>query len=60
MAALGTGLTHDWTGAAALVRQAAPVEPTPAHRAVYDQAYADYRQLYAALAPMFHRQGGIS
>jgi xylulokinase len=60
MAALGTGLTHDWTGAAALVRQATPVEPTPAHRAVYDQAYADYRQLYAALAPMFHRQGDVS
>jgi xylulokinase len=60
MAAMGTGLAGDWSGASALVRRDTPVEPTPAHRAPYDEAYAEYRQLYTALKPLFHRQGAKS
>ena len=60
MAAMGTGLAGDWSGASALVRRNTPVEPTPAHRTPYDEAYAEYRQLYTALKPLFHRQGAKS
>jgi xylulokinase len=60
MAAMGTGLADDWNGAASLVSRGAPVEPIHAHRSVYDEAYADYRNLYTALVPMFHRSGAGS
>jgi hypothetical protein len=31
------------------------VEPRPAHRAAYDDAYRRYRELFAALRPIFTR-----
>jgi len=60
MAALGAGLATDWNGVSAFVSRDTPVEPVAAHRAVYDAAYEDYRELYAALRPLFHKHGGAA
>ena len=60
MAAMGTGLADDWNGVSAFVSRDTPVEPVAAHRAVYDAAYEDYRELYAALRPLFHKHGGAA
>lgn len=57
MAALGGGLASDWHGAQAFVSLAPPVVPRPSNRGVYDAAYADYRALYANLAPLFRTMG---
>ena len=51
VAAVGVGLTDDWTGPARLVRQAGLIEPDPANAALYDAGYARFRRTYAALAP---------
>lgn len=60
MAALGAGLAMDWNGVSAFVSRETPVEPITAHRTVYDAAYQDYRELYAALRPLFHKRGGAA
>lgn len=57
IAALGCGLTSDWQGAQAFVSLAPPILPQPAHRGVYEAAYADYRALYADLVPLFRTMG---
>ena len=57
MAAMGVGLAHDWNGVSDFVTRAELVEPVPGHRAIYDAAYADYRALYQALRPLFHKMG---
>jgi xylulokinase len=50
-AAIGAGLTNDWSGAARFVTLGERVEPDAAHAAVYDAGYAVYRDLYGRLAP---------
>jgi len=49
-AAIGTGCTEDWSGAARLVRLDHVVRPDPAHAAVYAEGYRTYRDLYRRLA----------
>lgn len=53
VAAVGAGLTTDWSGVGAFVKQAEPVRPRPQLAAVYDAGYARYRALYGALRPIF-------
>lgn len=53
VAAIGSGLSSDWSGVSALARHGALIEPDPANRAVYDRGYARYRAAYEALKPVF-------
>jgi xylulokinase len=56
LAAVGAGRFADVpTAAAALVRTTPSASPGPAS-AAYADAHAAYRELYPALAPVFHRQ----
>lgn len=49
-AAIGVGLTDDWSGISRFVSNAGRLEPNPAHSSVYDEGYARYRDLYQRLA----------
>ena len=49
-AAIGAGLTDDWTGVARFVTHGEIIEPEPAHAALYTQGYARFRDLYARMA----------
>jgi len=56
LAAVGIGWFEDVAAAAASLVRTSPVsEPGPA-RMAYADAYAAYRELYPALAPVFHRR----
>ena len=49
-AAVGTGLTEDWSGASRLVDFGDLIRPNPDRAAVYADGYRTYRDLYARLA----------
>ena len=49
-AAIGTGCTDDWSGAARLARFEDPAQPSQANAAVYADGYRAYRDLYARLS----------
>ncbi|MCW6506933.1 FGGY-family carbohydrate kinase [Lichenifustis flavocetrariae] len=49
-AAVGTGCTDDWSGAAKLVREGELIQPDPAGAAVYAAGFLTYRNLYQRLA----------
>ncbi|HRX35515.1 MAG TPA: FGGY-family carbohydrate kinase [Aestuariivirga sp.] len=54
-AAIGAGLTADWSGVSRFVQYGERIEPQSRHAAVYDAGYARYRDLYLRLrdrAPM--------
>jgi xylulokinase len=53
-AAVGVGLT-DWARGEALVVAGEPVEPDPAYKDRYTEAYQIYRDAGTALAPLSHR-----
>jgi sugar (pentulose or hexulose) kinase len=55
LAAAGAGLHADVSAAAAAMSspRCDPVLPDPERRALYADAYARYRRLYAALRPLF-------
>jgi xylulokinase len=54
LAAVAAGRIADLRQAAALVRgERQPLEPTPAHKSAYDEAYGRYRRLFAALKPLY-------
>jgi xylulokinase len=55
VAAKGAGLTDDWQGVARFIRAGPLIEPQPARAAIYDEAYALYRETYEALRPLFRR-----
>lgn len=59
LAAAGTG-AHPDLEAAVLAMTAVDrrIDPDPADRARYDEAFARYRALYPALRPVFHQSGG--
>ena len=58
LAAAGTGLVADLeAGVAAMTAVARRIEPDPAARQRYDDAFAVYRSLYPALAPAMHALG---
>jgi xylulokinase len=49
-AAIGAGLTDDWSGAARLARYDDRIEPDPANAEIYSAGYAAYRDLYRRLS----------
>lgn len=49
-AAIGAGLTTDWSGLSAFVRHADRLEPDRRHAEIYRQGYRRYRELYGRLA----------
>lgn len=53
VAAIGSGLSADWSGVSALARLGEKIAPNPANRRVYDEGYARYRAAYEALKPIF-------
>ena len=56
LAAAGTGGHPDLEAAVeAMTAVERKIEPDPADRERYDEAFAVYRSLYPALAPVFHR-----
>ena len=50
MAAIGSGLSADWSGASAFVTQGRRVQPDPANAAVYEEGYHRFRSTYGRLA----------
>jgi xylulokinase len=55
VAAVGAKQGVTWQDITRLCRHGALIEPNPANAAIYQQAYKDYRSLYPALRPFFHR-----
>lgn len=55
VAAVGTGSGVAWQDITRLCSHGRLIEPNPANAALYRQAYADYRSLYPAIRPFFHR-----
>jgi xylulokinase len=49
-AAIGAGLTNDWTAVARFVHAGERIEPDPRNAAVYAQGYRAYRELYRQAA----------
>jgi sugar (pentulose or hexulose) kinase len=39
-----------------MVQLTTTVEPDPSTRQAYDEGYIRYKETYAALAPLFHRE----
>jgi xylulokinase len=54
IAAIGVGALDDWSDAARFVAFDPPVVPDPTRRSVYDDAYRNWRDLGAAVAPISH------
>lgn len=54
IAAIGIGALDDWSDAARFITLDAPYVPDPARRAAYDTAYATWRELGTAMAPISH------
>jgi len=54
IAAVGVGALDDWSDAARFVSFDPPVVPDPSRRAIYDDAYANWRRLGTAVAPISH------
>jgi len=48
-AAIGAGLTGDWSGVSRFVRYADRIEPRVGNAAVYQETYLRYRDLYRRL-----------
>lgn len=54
IAAVGVGALDDWSDAARFVSFDPPVVPDPTRRAIYDDAYENWRRLGTAVAPISH------
>jgi xylulokinase len=54
IAAIGIGALDDWSDAARFISLDPPVVPDPSRRAAYDAAYATWRELGDAVAPISH------
>ncbi|MCX5497209.1 FGGY-family carbohydrate kinase [Kaistia dalseonensis] len=53
VAAIGSGLSDDWSGVSHLASHGALIQPNADNRAVYDHGYRRYRATYEALKPVF-------
>lgn len=60
VAAVGVGAVADWDGIARFVEAAGVVEPDPAHRTIYAEHYALYREIYDRLKPLYPRLAASS
>ncbi|WP_197381274.1 FGGY-family carbohydrate kinase [Mycolicibacterium mengxianglii] len=54
IAAIGVGALDDWSDAARFITLDSPYVPDPQRRAAYDAAYATWRELGTAMAPISH------
>ncbi|MDF2826010.1 MAG: pentulose/hexulose kinase, partial [Mycobacterium sp.] len=54
IAAIGVGALDTWSDAARFITLEAPFVPDPARRDSYDAAYATWRELGDAMAPISH------
>ena len=59
-AAIGTGLLAEWSAVREFARIGPEIEPDPDTRAVYEEGYSLYRELYDSLAPLLHRSAGLA
>ncbi len=59
MAAIGTGLSDDWSGTKRFVSLGERIMPNRAHAEVYDSGYARFRATYAQLSPLYQGAGTI-
>lgn len=55
LAGIGSGAVSDWTGVNRFIDQGPLVSPNPQDGLFYDERYAQYRDLYERLRPMFPR-----
>ncbi|MBI3224504.1 MAG: FGGY-family carbohydrate kinase [Mycolicibacterium cosmeticum] len=55
IAAIGIGALDDWSDAARFIALDEPYVPDPTRAAAYDDAYATWRELGTAMAPISHR-----
>ncbi|MBD2844345.1 FGGY-family carbohydrate kinase [Paenibacillus sp. IB182496] len=53
------GLYRDWKDIERFLTEYADYRPIPAHTAIYDEAYAVYRELYPLLKPQFERVNAL-
>ena len=58
VAAVGSGQNVGWNDVQQLSGLGATIEPNPTNGATYDRGYAEFRQLYETLKPMFQARGG--
>lgn len=54
IAAIGIGALDDWSDVSRFITLDAPYVPDPAHKSIYDAAYATWRDLGDAVAPISH------
>jgi xylulokinase len=57
VAAIGSGQNVGWTDVQGLSGLGATIEPDCSNAAVYDRGYAEFRQLYETLKPVFRARG---
>jgi xylulokinase len=57
VAAIGSGQNVGWNDVQRLSGLDATIEPSQSNAAAYDRGYAEFRQLYETLKPMFHARG---
>jgi xylulokinase len=56
LSCVGAGIYPDIAAAnQRMTRLKATIEPNPANARVYEEAYQQYRALYPALRPLFHK-----
>lgn len=55
LAGIGSGAVSDWTGVGRFIDQGPLVSPIPQNSSFYDERYAQYRELYERLRPLFPR-----
>ena len=60
VAAMASGVATDWRDVAKLSRRGATVEPNPANAEIYERGYAEFRELYETLKPVFRERTTFS
>ena len=55
LAGIGSGAVSDWTGVSRFITPGRLVSPIPQNSTFYDERYAQYRDLYERLRPLFPR-----
>ena len=56
VAAMASGTATDWRDVSKLSRRGATLAPNPANAAIYDRGYAEFRELYETLKPLFRKR----
>ncbi len=56
VAAIASGAATDWRAVGRLSRRGATLQPNRANADVYDRGYAEFRELYTTLKPLFRKR----